>query len=293
VPESLIGQNLVCPNCKVEFFATPPETLAPREAPSRFPAFMPPTKLPFFKSGKIAILEQRLQELLEANGQVVTQDANDELNKDAIALGLDESAGTGLLYEHFLKEFEVVKKGIMSSLLMTDNDVASVEQLKTKYNVHIALPADYNIFRAIYLLETTGKLPNPIQTTLMLDGKEVAHYAIPTIWHQTRVHSHGYSGTSVSIPSGIKGVSFRFGSYTPNRTEDITPLSSGTLYVTSARLLFNGELRNTTVALKKIVNGTVYSDALGIEKSTGKPDFFTMPCQQARYILSLLGVLKA
>jgi hypothetical protein len=107
------------------------------------------------------------------------------------------------------------------------------------------------------------------------------------------VHSHGYSGTSVSIPSGISGVRFRFGNYIPNRTEDITPLSSGTLYVTSARLLFNGELRNTTFTLKKIVNGTVYSDALGIEKSTGKPDYFTMPCQQARYILSLLGALKA
>jgi hypothetical protein len=36
----------------------------------------------------------------------------------------------------------------------------------------------------------------------------------------------------------------------------------------------------------------VYSDCVKIEKSTGKPDLFTMNAPQARFVLSLIGVLK-
>jgi hypothetical protein len=96
----------------------------------------------------------------------------------------------------------------------------------------------------------------------------------------------------VSIPSGIKGVRFRFGGYTPIKSEEMTPLSTGLLHVTSKRLLFNGERRNTTINLTKIVDGHVYADALRIEKSTGKPDLFTMPPVQGRYILGLIGKLR-
>jgi hypothetical protein len=78
----------------------------------------------------------------------------------------------------------------------------------------------------------------------------------------------------VSVPSGIRGVRFRFGSYTPIKSEEMTPLSSGLLYVTSKRLLFNGDRRNTTINLTKIVDGHVYADSLRIEKSTGKPVCF-------------------
>jgi hypothetical protein len=72
----------------------------------------------------------------------------------------------------------------------------------------------------------------------------------------------------------------------------MTPLASGTLYVTSKRLLFKGDSRNTTVSLKKIVDCHVFSDSLKVEKNTGKPDLFSMNAAQARYILALVGVLK-
>ena len=72
----------------------------------------------------------------------------------------------------------------------------------------------------------------------------------------------------------------------------MTVLSAGTLLVTSKRLLFEGASRNTTISLKKIVNGHVYSDCVKVEKNTGKPDLFSMNAAQARFVLSLIGVLK-
>ena len=93
-------------------------------------------------------------------------------------------------------------------------------------------------------------------------------------------------------PQELGGVRFRFGGYTPIRTEQMTPLAAGTLFVTSKRLLFNGDSRNTTISLKKIVDGHVFSNCVKIEKNTGKPDLFTMNAVQARLVLSLVGVLK-
>jgi hypothetical protein len=82
------------------------------------------------------------------------------------------------------------------------------------------------------------------------------------------------------------------GGYTPVRAEQLMALSAGTLFVTSKRLLFSGESRNTTITLTKIVDGHVYSDCVRIEKSSGKPDLFSMNTAQARFVLSLVGFLK-
>jgi hypothetical protein len=100
------------------------------------------------------------------------------------------------------------------------------------------------------------------------------------------------AGTSVSFPTGIRGVRFRFGGYTPIKSEEITPLSAGVLYVTLERLLFNGETRNTSIKLNKILDCNIFSDCVRVEKSTGKPDSFAMNAPEARYILALIGVLK-
>jgi hypothetical protein len=87
-------------------------------------------------------------------------------------------------------------------------------------------------------------------------------------------------------------VRFRFGSYTPIQTEQLTCLSAGTLLVTSARLLFQGDSRNISITMGRIVDCEIFSDALRIEKSSGKPDFFTMNPLCARHIVALIGALK-
>ena len=229
---------------------------------------------------------------MKVNNGIFSKGTEDELNKTAIALELGESGGTKLLEEHFMREFDPIKRQIESAFVMTDEDLAEIERLKKKYHVTLTLGGNADMFRAIYLLETKKSLPPPMPVSLMLDAGEAAYYSIAAIWHQNRVHSQGYAGASFSMPTGIRGVRFRLGRYTPIRTEEMTPLSNGILYVTSKRLLFNGESKNTTISLKKIVDGHIYSDCVKIEKSTGKPDFFSMDAVHARYILSLIGALK-
>jgi hypothetical protein len=292
VVESLTDQNVTCPACSKEFFATPPNQQSPPILEGGKPAFTLPAKLPFFKSGRRKILEQRLEQMLAASGAMFDDAGEAELIKTAVALGLATTEVTKLRADHLKREFDPIKRRMESTFLMTDEDVAAVKELEKRYNAQLTLGGEGDLCRAIYLLEAKGTLPAPIRTDLMLNGDEVAYYSISTTWHQSRVHSRGYSGTSISVPTGIKGVRFRFGGYSPIRTDEVTPLASGVLYVTSERLLFNGDSRNTTITLKKIIDGHVYSDSVKIEKSTGKPDFFSMDAPRARYVLSLVGALK-
>jgi hypothetical protein len=292
IPESAVGENITCAACSLEFIASP-ALLAQSDGlvQPQTPKFVLPAKLPFFKSGRRKILEERFQQMI-AGVRVIDDDAEKELEQTSVTLGLKPQDATSLINEGFTREFENIKRRMESSFLMTDEDIAETESLKRKYNVRLNLQGNASLFRAIYLLEVKRELPVPVAVDLMLDANELCHYDIATTWHQSRVQTRGYSGTSVSVPTGVRGVRFRFGGYTPVRTEQMTPLSSGTLYVTSKRLLFNGESRNTTIALKKIVGGHMFSECMRIEKSTGKPDLFSMDAPHARYVLSLIGVLR-
>ena len=259
--------------------------------PEGFHSHLPlPEKLPFFKSGRIKILEEGF-DALASDGEIDDND-NAELKHLANSLQLDLSDLSKIRRDKFLREIEPIKRRMEATFMLTDEDMEKIQRIEKKYAVNASMAGTSDMFRAIYLVESKGQLPPSIDTSLMLNSNEVVYYSISTTWHQTRVKNHGYSGTSASIPSGISGVRFRFGGYTPIRSEEMTPLSSGILYVTSERLLFNGDARNATIKLKKIVDGHVFSDSLKVEKDTGKPDLFSMSPPEARYILSLIGALK-
>ena len=278
-----IGLTAACPNCNSS-------VTVPARQDDEQTVFLLPTKLPFLKSGRKRILEAKMNELVSLGP--IDESTEAKLQDFAVGLGLGKADATVVLTGRFTAEFEPIKRRTESSFVLTDSDLEEIEILKKKYNVNLTLKGNAPLFRAIYLLESKHELPPPIQVDLLLDPNETCYYTIPTTWHQSRVQSRGYSGTSVSLPTGIRGVRFRFGGYTPVRTEQMTPLAGGTLFVTSKRLLFSGDSRNTTIGLKKIVDGHVFSDCVKIEKSTGKPDLFSMNAAQARLVLSLIGVLK-
>jgi len=293
VEEAFVGQNIRCPSCSKDFFASPLDNTSPGSTPTppgQAPHLTVIDKLPFFKSHRRKLLEEKFDELLKAGH--IDDNAEQVLVAFAVSINLKPSDFTELRQERFAAEYEPIKRGIEASMWLTDEDIEAQHRLEEKYGMKANFAGEAALCRLIYLLESKGQLPTPISTDLMLAAKETAYYNTITTWHQTRVSNRGYSGTSVSIPSGISGVRFRFGGYTPIKSEEMTPLSSGLLYVTSKRLLFSGDRRNTTISLTKIVDGHLYADGLRIEKSTGKPDFFSMAPVQGRFILGLVGKLK-
>jgi hypothetical protein len=293
VDESMVGQNMTCPFCAKEFFATAPTAASqapPTTAQEQAPHLNALDKLPFFKGHRRKLLEEKFNELVNAGP--IDDNAKQTLLAFALSINLEPSDITELQQQRFAWEYEPIKRRIEASMWLTDEDLEAQHQIEKKYGIQANLIGEAAMCRQIYLLESKGKLPEPMSTELMLASNELAYYCTGTTWYQTRVANRGYSGTSVSVPTGISGVRFRFGGYTPIKSEEMTPLSSGTLYLTSKRLLFNGNRRNTTINLTKIVDCHIYSDALRIEKNTGKPDQFAMAAVEGRFILALIGKLK-
>jgi hypothetical protein len=228
------------------------------------------------REGAHLLLENRLNQMLSA-GSLNSKDLQ-ELRRLTKSEGLQDETVDQLLSTRASEEFRPVLARMRTSLMMTDDDVRILQGIERKYRCRINLGDESALYRQTFLLESTWSLPQPIPTSLMLDGREVAYFSVPTRWHQARVQAYGYAGVSVSLPSGIRGVRFRFGGYTPIRSEEL--------------LLFKGNTRNTAITIGRIVDCQIFSDALKVEKSTGKPDFFTMEPRYARYVVALVGALK-
>lgn len=286
VVESLTGRNIICPNCRQEFYASPISQSS--TAPSRI-RYTLPAKLPFFKSGRKQLLAARLEELVAAGE--FDEAFRQELDCMATDLGLTQSDVNELQQEQLNKEFQPIKLRIQSVLMLTDADEKDIHRLEKKYGSKLVLGINAEILRASYMMATKGRLPMPIQTGLMLGESEIVYHMTRTTWHQTRASNYSFAGTSISIPI-IRGVRYRIASYDVARTEAMTPLSSGMLYVTSKRLLFVGESRNATIIVSRIINLQIFKDALQIEKSAGKSDLFSMKAEEAVYITTMIGLIR-
>src|SRR5579884_2184448 len=103
VPETQAGQNLTCPTCAHEFYATPPELTTEQSVEPAKPVFLLPEKLPFFKSGRRKILETRFDQLIALGS--IDKYGEDELNILAIRLGLRQDDVYEINREHFIREF--------------------------------------------------------------------------------------------------------------------------------------------------------------------------------------------
>lgn len=289
VEYAFIGQNLLCPGCNGEFFATPP----PKEVPILNETSTPQKveKVPFFKFARKKVLKEKLQELI-SDGELSTEDDN-EIKRAALQMGLTETDMERIQSDLFMSEFASLKRKMEKSFWCTNEDLEQIRVLEKKYGVHLTLEGDFQMMRAIYLMESEGKLPPPLSSVeINLGRSEPIYYSVNCQWLQPRVVNRGYSGTSISIPSGIKGVRFRFGGYTPIKCEEITVLSAGTLYITSKKILFHGDSRNVKIEYRKIIDAHIFTDALKIEKETGRPDYFSMSLPYSKYALSLITCLR-
>jgi len=130
-------------------------------------------------------------------------------------------------------------------------------------------------FRLLARIES-GELPS-VAAPIKLQRGEVCHGMLTCTQHEIRqqTQSYRYSGPSASIKI-MKGVRWRIGQVSVQRvTRDVmTQLDSGTLYITNKRLLFDGGKKNTLITLNKIVNFTVFSDGLRVEKDSGRDQYF-------------------
>ena len=162
-------------------------------------------------------------------------------------------------------------------------------------DLKVAGDLDYSelrVLRKLWEIDQSGEVvPEPRQANIRLSRGEVCYHACPAEWLQMRTaRKHfGYVGSSIGFRVS-KNVTLRFGAAVPvtSSNEELTALSAGDLFVTNKKLSFIGSARSTTVTYGRLARWDVWSDAISVEKSSGKPDVFKMEPAHAEYIDALL-----
>ena len=107
----------------------------------------------------------------------------------------------------------------------------------------------------------------------------------------TTRRSYGGFGTSVKIWGPLR---YRAGSYDVERQTEqrLEKVDSGTLVFTSKRVIFSGSLKSLNFKYAKVLDVTVYSDAIEIDKDTGGDVIFFFPSGQAEAAVILRRLVK-
>ena len=114
------------------------------------------------------------------------------------------------------------------------------------------------------------------QYAINLNDSEVLHAVFEeTSWYElkrSRTRSFNYHGLGLRIPLGA-GLSYRvgtIGSLNPDSLDEYREVTTGKLFVTSKRLIFQGDLENKSININSILDIEQYRDSVIIGKTTGK-----------------------
>lgn len=165
---------------------------------------------------------------------------------------------------------------------------ALARNLGIRVDIDAATQAQLDRFHWYWLMEQ-GTFPE-VAASIALHRGEICHFAAPAEMYEMRTETQRvyYGGPSVRIRI-MKGVYYRAGSTSAHRvTRDVLRhIDSGTLYVTSKRVIFDGARKNTTIRLANVLSIVPYSDGVEVEKTSGRSPIFTVG--DAEWLMVLLS----
>lgn len=145
------------------------------------------------------------------------------------------------------------------------------KNLNVNIQVDEKIKSKLNRFKMYWVIEN-GEIPE-INSQISLEKNEKCYFKTYCDWFEKRTVTHriNYSGTTASIKI-MKGVRYRVGTIKPQRvtSEEWKQIDSGTMYLTSKRIIFVGQSKNLNIKLAKILSFTPYSDGVELTKDAGR-----------------------
>lgn len=210
---------------------------------------------------------------------IFTEAESARLKAIATALGIAPEQSKRLFDAVAAVAVQAVFSGAVADRRLTGAEDGQIAALAKALDVNMLQDAETAAAVARYRLLAAveaGSLPS-VSVNILLQRGEVCHFSGAASMHEVRTVTRriNYSGPTASIRI-MKGLSWRMGSLAFQKvtTDIMAQLDTGTLYITSKRLFFDGSQRNRSLALGKITKYTVFKDGLQIEKDTGKDPYF-------------------
>lgn len=163
---------------------------------------------------------------------------------------------------------------------LTPAEEESLNRLIQRFSIDIESSSiqrsarDLPRFRLLYEIDQ-GNLPVVSLPGIALRGSEQAHAAVRASLLEERVIRKSYKGGSQGVSIRIaRGVSYRVGGHKGQVTTEtgIVPVSTGTLALTSKRLVFHGDRKSLNAPWSKVGSAELFKDGVVLSLSTrGEP----------------------
>lgn len=213
--------------------------------------------------GKIFDSEKEYLEKLQKNLRLSENQAEEitaESGKEFVQKQFDKITDDRRLSPKEWEEFTTLAQNLDVNVTMND---ATKEQLEK--------------FKLYWQIEK-GELPIK-DVSIHLPQNEQCYFTSNADWleHRMVTHRYNYSGPTARIKI-MKGVYYRAGSIGVQRStsEELQLIDSGRIFITSKRIIFLGNKKNSNILLSKILSINPYSDGVGIEKASGRSPIITV-----------------
>ena len=211
----------------------------------------------------------------------VTEEERQRLERLKKSLRLDEKLALSLWEKKAEPIVQRRWQEAVNDRRLTTEEQKALEALAKNLGVQVeidsATQANLDRFRWYALMES-GRFPE-VPVSIALQKKETCHFMGPTTLFEMRTETQrvNYGGTTARIKI-MKGVYYRVGSVNVQRItrEVLKQIDTGTLYVTNKRIIFDGSRKNSTIRLSGVFSISPYSDAVEIEKSSGRNPYFAV-----------------
>lgn len=211
----------------------------------------------------------------------IPDDQRDEILRDEIspilASAVDDAAADRRYSPEEERALQALAKDLGVDLAFGAATAAALERMRTMWQIE------------------NGQLPE-VFSPITLNRGEVCHYSVKCSWREirTRTVRVDYAGVSGSVRI-MKGVRVRLGTVVPRRVTEteIVESSSGTLYVTSKRVVLQGGAGNKSVTWKSVFGQEVFADAIKLEKSSGKDPYLFIAKDEIEYASVVIAAAMA
>ena len=131
---------------------------------------------------------------------------------------------------------------------------------------------------ALFWRIENGDLPTVIIDTLVLEADEICHVAIPATRHEPRATGDGTEVEGVGSVRIARGVYYRIGSASEERMNrtSLDRVDSGRFFITSKRVIYEGEKGSATLRLRDISSYQVFADGIVLERRAASGPYLTL-----------------
>ncbi len=223
------------------------------------------------------VFRSRLQTALHDSH--LSDNEKEQLERTTVSFGLSEAVRQETYKDEVMKVVQAAFDAAVKDGRLTEAEDQQLAAMAANFGVKLthddATLRRLERFRLLGSIEA-GNIPE-IHPNVLLQRGEKCYAQLPCRLHEKRsvTRAIGYSGPVGRIRI-MKGLSWRYGYINVNRitSEELRQIDTGTLYITSKRLLFNGQAKNFNVQHKKIIQFTAYKDGFQIEKESGRDQYF-------------------